>query len=58
MTTAGNTSARTMMGFVAGLAVAAMVVLLARQFDFFRTGPRIDTSRPSVVRQIQQLQRL
>ena len=58
MTTAGNTAARTMMGFVAGLAVAAMVVLLARQFDFFRTGPRIDTSRPSVVRQIQQLQRL
>jgi hypothetical protein len=45
-------------GFAAGLVMTVAVVLLVRQFDFFGGGPRIDTSRPSVVRQIQQLQRL
>jgi hypothetical protein len=45
-------------GFAAGLVATVAAVLLVRQFGFFGNGPRIDTSRPSVVRQIQQLQRL
>lgn len=58
MTSGVSAVSRTTVGFVAGLAVAAAVLLLVRQFDLFSDGPRIDTSRPSVVRQIQQLQRL
>jgi hypothetical protein len=46
------------LGFAAGLVAAALVVLLVRQFDVFGAGPRIDTSRPSVVHRIQELQRL
>jgi len=46
------------LGFIAGLAVAAAGVLLFRWIDPFHTGPNFDTSRPTVVRQIRQLQRL
>ena len=46
------------LGFAAGLVAAAVVVLLVRQFDFFSNRPEIDTSRPSVVQRIQELQRL
>ena len=46
------------LGFAAGLVAAAVVVLFIRQFDFFSNSPRIDTSRPSVVERIQELQRL
>jgi uncharacterized protein DUF4230 len=45
-------------GFSAGLAVAAAGVLLFRQIDPFSSRLRIDTSRPSVVRHIRELQRL
>ena len=48
----------TALGFAAGLAVAALVVLLVRQFDPFARGLQIDTSRPSVVQRIQELHRL
>jgi Protein of unknown function (DUF4230) len=46
------------MGFVAGLIVAAAAVLLVRQIEPFAGRLRIDTSRPSIVRQIRELQRL
>jgi hypothetical protein len=45
-------------GLVAGLTLAATGIFLLRRADFFSAGPRIDTSRPAVVRQIRQLQRL
>ena len=45
-------------GFAAGLVVATAGALLVWSVDFFSGRPRIDTSRPAVVRQIQQLQRL
>jgi len=45
-------------GFSAGLAVAAAGVLLFRQIDPFSSRLRFDTSRPSVVRHIRELQRL
>ena len=46
------------LGFAAGLVAAAVVVLLVRQFDPFSRRMQIDTSRPSVVQRIQELQRL
>jgi|SRR5579872_1689914 len=46
------------LGFVAGLAVAAVGVLVFPRIDFFASGPRFDTSQPSVIRQIRTLQRL
>jgi hypothetical protein len=45
-------------GFAIGLAMTVAAVLFVRQFDFFGGGRQIDTSRPSVVQRIQQLQRL
>jgi len=45
-------------GFIAGLAVTAAGVLLTRWIDPFHTGLSFDLSRPTVVRQIRQLQRL
>ena len=48
----------TALGFAAGLLAAAALILLVRQFDFFSNRPKIDTSRPSVVQRIQELQRL
>lgn len=45
-------------GFIAGVVVAAACVLLFRWIDPFHRGPGFDTSRPTVVRQIRQLQRL
>jgi hypothetical protein len=58
MAPGNNRSVWTAAGFAAGLAVATAAALLVWSVDFFTSGPRIDTSRPSVVRQIQQLQRL
>jgi hypothetical protein len=58
MVPGNNRSVWTAAGFAAGLAVATAAALLVWSVDFFSGGPRIDTSRPSVVRQIQQLQRL
>src|SRR5215831_12628384 len=45
-------------GFIAGLVVIAAGILLMRWFDPFHTGLNFDMSRPTVVRQIRQLQRL
>jgi hypothetical protein len=45
-------------GFLAGVAVALVVAAAAGWLLFFRDGTRIDISRPTVVQQIQQLQRL
>jgi len=45
-------------GFVIGFAAAATIALAIGWLLFFRDGTRIDVSRPSVVQQIQQLQRL
>ena len=58
MTTAMGKTTWAAAGFAAGLVMTVAAVLVIRQFAFFGSGPRIDTSRPSVVRQIQQLQRL
>jgi hypothetical protein len=45
-------------GFAAGFMFAALIALAAAWFVFFRDASRIDVSRPAVVQQIQQLQRL
>ena len=45
-------------GFVAGFLVAMAVAAMAGWLLFFRDSTRIDLSRPTVVQQIQQLQRL
>lgn len=45
-------------GFLIGFAVAAMFALAIGAVWFFWDGNRIDLSRPTVVQQIQQLQRL
>jgi len=45
-------------GFVAGFLVAMAVAAFAGWFWFFRDSTQIDVSRPTVVQQIQQLQRL
>ena len=46
------------MGFVASLIVAGAAVLLFRRIEPFAGRLRIDTSRPWVVHQIRELQRL
>src|SRR5437879_1981108 len=46
------------LGFVAGLAVAAIGVVAVKRIDFFSSGLRFDTSQPTVVQQIRRLQRL
>jgi len=48
----------TVAGFFAGFALATVIALAAGWFVFFRDPSRIDISRPTVVQQIQQLQRL
>jgi hypothetical protein len=45
-------------GFVAGFAIAAMIALAIGMLWFFRDATTIDVSSPTVVQQIQQLQRL
>lgn len=45
-------------GFFVGLLLALMLALAAGWVVFFRGGSRIDVSQPTVVQQIQQLQRL
>jgi hypothetical protein len=45
-------------GFLAGFALAAVAALVLIWLLFFRDPTRIDVSRPVVVQQIQQLQRL
>lgn len=45
-------------GFAIGFAAAGAIALAAGWLLFFRDPTRIDVSRPSVVQQIQQLQRL
>jgi uncharacterized protein DUF4230 len=45
-------------GFLAGFVLALMLALAAGWIVFFRGGSRIDISQPTVVQQIQQLQRL
>ena len=45
-------------GFVVGFVVALLLALTAGWLVFFRGGSRIDISQPTVVQQIQQLQRL
>jgi hypothetical protein len=45
-------------GFLIGFVAAMLLALAAGWFVFFRGGTRIDLSRPTVVQQIQQLQRL
>lgn len=45
-------------GFVAGFLLALMLALGAGWLVFFRGSSRIDTSQPTVVQHIQQLQRL
>jgi hypothetical protein len=46
------------LGFVLGVTVAAAGVLAIKRIDFFSSGLRIDTSQPSVVREIRSLDRL
>ena len=45
-------------GFFVGFVLALMLALAAGWVVFFRGGSRIDVSQPTVVQQIQQLQRL
>ena len=45
-------------GFALGFIAAAVVALAAGWVVFFRGGSRVDISQPTVVQQIQQLQRL
>jgi hypothetical protein len=45
-------------GFVFGFGAAAAIAIVIAWLLFFRDSTRIDVSRPSVVQQIQQLQRL
>jgi Protein of unknown function (DUF4230) len=53
----GSSSGSVVLGFLLGFMVASLMAAVA--FWWFRSGaPRIDTSMPTVVRQIQQLQRL
>lgn len=49
---------RAAIGFTAGVVLTAAGIVLFHWADPFHTGPRFDTSRPTVVRQIRQLQRL
>ena len=45
-------------GFVTGFIVAMLLALAAGWVVFFRGGSRVDISQPTVIQQIQQLQRL
>lgn len=45
-------------GFLAGFIVALTLAIVAAGFWYFRGPSRVDVSRPTVVQQIQQLQRL
>ena len=47
-----------MKGFIAGLLTAAVVIFAVHRFGVFSSGPRFDTSAPTVVRQVRSLQRL
>lgn len=47
-----------MKGFIAGLLVAAVIVFAVHRLSMFSSGPRFDTSAPTVVRQVRSLQRL
>lgn len=47
-----------MAGFGAGFLVALLLALAAGWVMFFRPGSRIDTSQPTIIQHIQQLQRL
>ena len=49
---------RSAAGFLAGFVVATIAALVITWLLFFRDATRIDVSRPTVVQQIQQLQRL
>ena len=49
---------RSAAGFLAGFVVATIAALVITWLLFFRDSTRIDVSRPTVVQQIQQLQRL
>jgi hypothetical protein len=58
-----NTRARTgvwsgVAGFILGFVLALLLALAAGWVVFFRGGSRVDISQPTVVQQIQQLQRL
>lgn len=58
-----NTRARTgvwsgVAGFILGFMLALLLALAAGWVVFFRGGSRVDVSQPTVVQQIQQLQRL
>ena len=58
-----NTRARTgvwsgVAGFILGFVLALLLALAAGWVVFFRGGSRVDVSQPTVVQQIQQLQRL
>lgn len=58
-----NTRARTgvwsgVAGFTLGFVLALLLALAAGWVVFFRGGSRVDVSQPTVVQQIQQLQRL
>jgi hypothetical protein len=46
------------LGFAAGLVVGVVGVVAVHRIDFFSSGPRFDTSAPTVVRQVRSLQRL
>ena len=45
-------------GLVVGIVLSTAGFVLSRRVELFSGGPRLDTTRPSVVRQIRQLQRL
>jgi len=47
-----------MKGFIAGLLAASVAVFLVHRIGVWSSGPRFDTSQPSVVRQVRSLQRL
>ena len=53
-----STAGSTTIGFLLGFLTAALAATLAWHFLAPRSAIRIDTSQPTVVRQIQQLQRL
>jgi hypothetical protein len=50
--------ARPILAFLAGLAAAGALAMVIGWLLFFRSGLRIDLSRPAVVQRIQRLQRL
>ena len=54
----GSSSGSAVLGFLLGFIVASLLATVAVWLFLRAGGPRIDTSMPTVVRQIQQLQRL